>query len=206
MQFFTWGVNKPNIKEKRAAITEDHWKFWDNYDDCMIARGPVLDFVDSSIALGSIHIVELDSLHDAQPIMNDEPYGKAGLFEELIVTRFSSGLNRTQFDVDGSQDSLCFFIYCPALVDAREAQAKLVGEHEAYCQLHDFIFICRGDLLTKEGDWNGSVFFVELPSKEDARSFFKMNLMRKLGYIPGPISIVGDGVASLNSGNKIRCR
>jgi uncharacterized protein YciI len=182
MQFFAWGINKPNIKEKRATITETHWKFWDQYDDRLISRGPVLNPNDPSTALGSIHILELKHWDDAQPILVDEPYAKAGLFEEIILKGFSLELDRTQFEFKGTPGSHSFFIYCPAKNNALEEQVGIVKAHNEYCLSHDERFICRGSLLTKDGNWDGSVFFIDacrqvyppsrivLPQQRDASS------------------------------------
>jgi uncharacterized protein len=181
MHFFTWGINQADIKEKRALITEDHWKFWDAYDDRMIARGPVLDPEDPSTVLGSIHIVELDSWEDTRPILTDEPYSKAGLFKEFILTRFSLGLDRTQFATDRKSDCLEFFIHCPAKEGMGVTQAELKDEHEAYCRSRDDIFVCRGELLTKAGDWDGNVFLVQFPTEADATQFLKEEPYFKAG-------------------------
>ena len=43
MQYFAWGINKPGVKEKRTALIRAHWDFIAQYDDDLIARGPVLD-------------------------------------------------------------------------------------------------------------------------------------------------------------------
>lgn len=173
MQFMTWGINRPGIKEKRAALNETHWAFWDAYEGRLIARGPVLD-ADGTSPLGSIHIAELGGFDEAKVMAYDEPYAAADLFQDLILTRFQSDLDRTQFDTPPRPGKLGFFLYCKSSPDAAGQRDKLADEHEAYCRaLDDDMVVCRGSLLTDDGTWTGSAFFIEVDDPALAETFLE---------------------------------
>lgn len=171
MQFLTWGINKPDILEKRARINETHWAFWDDYESRLIARGPVLDPADGKTPLGSIHIAELDDFDDAKVMAYDEPYAAAGLFKKLILTRFQSALDKTQFEIEPRPDKTGFCVYCTAAPGAAEKQAALQQAHEDYCDANADLFACRGALLTDGGEWNGAAFFIEVDDRAAAEKF-----------------------------------
>lgn len=171
MQFLTWGINKPDILEERAKINEPHWAFWDNYEGRLIARGPVLDPSDGKTPLGSIHIAELDSFDDAKVMAYDEPYAAAGLFRKLILTRFQSALDKTQFEIEQRPDKMGFCVYCTAATGAADKMPDLQQAHEQYCADHADLFACRGALLTDDGTWNGAAFFIEVDDQAAAEKF-----------------------------------
>ena len=171
MYFMTWGINKPGIKEQRAAINETHWAFWDGYEGRLIARGPTLDPADEKSATGSIHIAKLESWQEAQVMAYQEPYAAAGLFKQLVLTRFDLELGRTQFDFEAQPGRIGFFIYCQSTPSVAEDRNGMREAHEAYCQAHDDIFVCRGSLLTDEGAWTGSAFFIEVADQTVAEAF-----------------------------------
>ena len=171
MQFFAWGINRPGVKEARAAIIHDHWDFIDRYADRLIARGPVLDPADLSVVTGSIHIVDLEDEDAFRHFVDDEPFAAAGLFSEIRRRRFRLDLNRTQFQFESTPDCPRYFIHCPARTGTRDRRAALAEEHEAYCESLDRHFVCRGSLLTDGGDWDGSLFFVEFPSEDEVAGF-----------------------------------
>ena len=43
MQYFTWGINKPETTEQRTSLIRTNWDFIATFDKNLIARGPVLD-------------------------------------------------------------------------------------------------------------------------------------------------------------------
>jgi len=171
MQFFAWGINRPGVKEARAAIIHDHWDFIDRYADRLIARGPVLDSADLSVVTGSIHIVDLEDEEAFRRFVDDEPFAAAGLFSQIHRRRFRLELGRTQFQFASAPGCPRFFIHCPARDGARDRQAALEDAHESYCLSFDRHMVCRGSLLDRDDQWDGSLFFVEFPSKDEAATF-----------------------------------
>jgi len=171
MQFFAWGINRPGVKDARAAIIHDHWDFIDRYADRLIVRGPVLDPADLSVVIGSIHIVDLEDEEAFRRFVDDEPFAAAGLFSRIVRRRFRLELDRTQFQFESTPDSPRFFIHCPAREGARDRQAALEDAHESYCRAFDRHMVCHGSLLDGDGAWDGSLFFLELPSADEAAGF-----------------------------------
>lgn len=171
MQFFAWGINRPGVKEARAAIIHDHWDFIDRYAERLIARGPVLDPADLSVVTGSIHIVDLEDEDAFRRFVDDEPFAAAGLFAQIHRRHFRLELGRTQFQFESTPGWPRFFIHCPARGGVRDRQAALRDAHEAWCRSFDRHMICRGSLLDRDGGWDGSLFLVEFPSQEEAAAF-----------------------------------
>jgi len=172
MQYFAWGINKPNVKDQRTALLKSHWKFIATYEEYLIARGPVIDSNDLSVVVGSIHIIDLPGFAEAKEFVNNEPFAKAGIFETIILCRFVLELGRAQFEFVSKPDSQRFFIYCPASQIDGNKTPELKKAHEDYCNIFDTAFICRGSLVSRKGEWKGQVYFVEFPDKSDVDTFF----------------------------------
>ena len=173
MQYFAWGINKPGVKEKRTALIRAHWDFIAQYNDDLIARGPVMDANNHSEVIGSIHIVDLPDAGAVETFVHDEPFADAGLFREIIVKRFRLELNRTQFSFQSTGDYPRFFIYCTASIDKIAPDDALTRAHQAYMLEFDQHVICHGALLGRRGDWQGKVFFVEFSDERKAREFLE---------------------------------
>ncbi|MBL6958938.1 MAG: hypothetical protein ISR52_08155 [Rhodospirillales bacterium] len=173
MQFFAWGINKPGVKDRRTAIIKTHWDFIAQYDDQLIARGPVMLPDDLSVVTGSIHIADLEDWDAARRFVYEEPFARAELFADIMLTRFELDLGRTQFEFESNPDHPRYFIYCPAAEGSAAERDALRDTHEAYCRGFDQHFVCRGSLLTFEGDWNGSLFFLEMPDRNVVDAFLE---------------------------------
>jgi uncharacterized protein len=186
MQFFAWGITKPNVQDERSAIIEEHWSFMDQFDGQLIARGPTLSLDGSGAITGSIHIAELANIDEAKRLAFDDPFAKASLFKEIILSKFTAGIKRTQFEFDSQPDTHSFFIHCPANDGAIEARKGHQKDHQEYCLSFDNQMICRGALRNDDDTWNGSLFFVEFPTKEDADNFLKNEPYNKIGLFKNP--------------------
>ena len=187
MKYFTWGMNKPKVSEQRAALQQDHWRFWDDYDSRLVARGPVLDADDRTTAIGSIHIAELNTWAEARHMVYEEPYAKAGLFQEIVLTPFSLELGRTQFQTESPPGSSGFFIHCRAVDGGAMAQGDHSAGHEAYCREYDSIFACRGSLLTESGSWDGSIYLIEVANGDAAAEFIDQEPYKEAGLYDSPL-------------------
>ncbi|MBT5373710.1 MAG: hypothetical protein HN884_17050 [Rhodospirillaceae bacterium] len=186
MQFLAWGTHKQDIMEKRAALQKDHWAFWDDYEDRLIARGPLLNSDGSGPPTGNIHIITLNDWDEAKIIVTEEPYTKAGLFQDMVLTQFFLELDRTQFDSTGLPDRQGYFIYCPAADRVLEQQVKLASAHQDYCQSKDDIFACRGSILSDAGDWNGTAFLVEVSDEDAVTAFLEEEPYNAAGLFEEP--------------------
>lgn len=171
MQYFVWGTDEPDSMAQRIAIMERHWEFIARYDDCLIARGPVLDSADVKKVKGSIHIVELDNADAAKAFAYDEPFAVEGVFAEIAMMPFRLELGRTQFDFESTPDHPRFFVHCPAATEVDVVPDNVASDHEVYCREFDPHFVCRGSLLTAAGAWAGRVFFIEMPDRAAVEGF-----------------------------------
>ena len=171
LQFFAWGINKHGVIDQRAAVVKTHWAFIAQYDSQLIERGPVMQLDDTSIVTGSTHIVELDSMEEAEKFVNEEPFAQAGLFESIIFHRFQLELGRTQFDFGSIPDYPRYFIYCLANEGQADKRQKLAEAHESYCHKFDANFVCRGSIFSEAYSWMGSVFFMEVSGQDTIAAF-----------------------------------
>ncbi|HVD56380.1 MAG TPA: YciI family protein [Thermoleophilaceae bacterium] len=103
MDFLIYSRAAPNAAdiEDEDALNEAHWSYMDRFADGMVARGPTLG-PDRETWTGSIHIVNLPSADAAHEFVEQEPYNRAGLFEEHFIRRFRNLLGRTMWGVPGS--------------------------------------------------------------------------------------------------------
>ena len=173
MQFFVWGINKPETTDQRTSLIKTHWDFIAKYEKNLIARGPVMDEKDLSVVIGSIHILNLENLTKARDFAYSEPFAKAGLFKTIIISPFKLGHGRTQFDFISNPDFLRFFLYCPATTDSKRIDPELNEAHKLYCQKFDKNFICHGSLVTEDNTWQGNVYFLEFANRIDINQFLE---------------------------------
>ena len=152
-------------------MVKTHWAFIAQYDSQLIERGPVMQLDDTSIVTGSTHIVELDSMEEAEKFVNEEPFAQAGLFESIIFHRFQLELGRTQFDFESISDYPRYFIYCLANEGQEDKRQKLAEAHESYCHKFDANFVCRGSIFSEAYSWMGSVFFMEVSGQDKIAAF-----------------------------------
>ena len=171
MKYLTWGINKPGTTEQRTSLIRNHWDFIEKYNKNLIARGPVMDEQDLSGVIGSIHIVELKNLTEAEDFTYNEPFAKAGLFKSILISPFKLELERTQFDFSTNPDFSRFFLYCPATINAEKLNPELIEAHKIYCEKFDENFICHGALLNKDSSWQGHLYFLEFATKHDVDKF-----------------------------------
>lgn len=76
--------DKPNSSETRQQTRETHLEHLRNHAGAIVSAGPLLGN-DGSTPVGSLLIVEADSLEAARAMMEADPYAKAGLFERIDV-------------------------------------------------------------------------------------------------------------------------
>jgi uncharacterized protein YciI len=123
------GVDQPSVDEQLDRLAESHWAYLDAYADRLVARGPTLS-ADGEVHTGSIHVVEADSIEDAQRFAFDEPYWLAGLYASVTVTRLQPALDGTMWDrprpAPGATSSLVLVDWPEGPADAQVAR-RLAG-------------------------------------------------------------------------------
>ncbi|NBC88207.1 MAG: hypothetical protein GVX90_01695 [Alphaproteobacteria bacterium] len=76
--------DKPNASELRQQTRETHLEHLRVNAGAIVSAGPLLGD-DGSTPVGSLLIVEAESLDAARAMMEADPYAKAGLFEWINV-------------------------------------------------------------------------------------------------------------------------
>jgi uncharacterized protein YciI len=99
MNFLVYSRAAPGAPEADddPSLDERHWSYMDRFADSMIARGPTLA-TDRETFTGSMHVVGLPDAAMARRFVAEEPYARAGLYEEHSVWIFDDLLGRTMWE------------------------------------------------------------------------------------------------------------
>jgi uncharacterized protein YciI len=125
-------------------------------------------------ATGSMHIVDLPDADAARAFAFDEPNYKAGVYDEVLVRRWSNLLGRTMWDFTGSVAGYRRFL----IVGHGKAAIAAAGNdlHAEYRRhllagvYHDR-FIASGPLLSDDSsEWLGTATMAELPDRASAEA------------------------------------
>ena len=106
----------------------------------------------------------------------DEPYAKAGVFEDIIVRRWRNALGRTMWDFEGdAANNQRFLVIGHGRPGTTEERDSLLEAHRDYFIDGGYLpgFIERGPLYNEdETEWVGSAMLIELPDRAAAESFW----------------------------------
>lgn len=97
MLFFVYGRDVPDFAGDSDDLNEAHWSYMDRWATELIARGPTLSS-EASMHTGSVHIVDLPDVAAAWRFAFEEPYYRAGLYEEVMVWPFAALVDGTMWD------------------------------------------------------------------------------------------------------------
>ena len=75
--------DKPESLELRMATRPDHLAYIESFGSKARLGGAILD--DAEKPAGSVIVLEMDSLAEAQQFAADDPYNKAGLFSSVEI-------------------------------------------------------------------------------------------------------------------------
>ncbi len=95
MLFVLICTDKPGSLDVRLATRSSHLAYLETYESRLVMAGPLLDLDDRPC--GSLLIVDVADRAEAAGFAEADPYGKAGLFESVIIRPFR------QVYRDGSQ-------------------------------------------------------------------------------------------------------
>jgi len=168
MEYFFYCRDRQGAGELRWTVTEEHWAFMDRYAEGMIARGPTLT-PDGTEVTGSVHIVDLPDAGAAQEFAFDEPYYKAGVFEDVLVRRWTNTLGGPRCARTGGEAGHGRFLAIAHAKPGRTAaREELAGEHHRYlAHDHRAHVIVAGPLLSEDGaTWAGTAMLMELPDRD----------------------------------------
>jgi uncharacterized protein YciI len=167
MEYFFYCRDKPDIGDVRWKLAEAHWSFMDHYADSMIARGPTLATDNDEEVTGSVHLVDLPNFAAADVFAFEEPYFKAGIFDKVLVRRWSNILERTMWDFAGGGGRR-FLVIGHGAVGATARRSELREQQIDYLVAGGFDkgLIACGPLLSHDGaEWLGTAMLVELANR-----------------------------------------
>jgi uncharacterized protein YciI len=90
MLYIIYKVDKPNSDAIRAAQRAAHFEYLEDHKDILVLGGAMLA-EDGTTRLGSVLIINVPSLAEAERFSANEPFRQAGLFERVEITRMRRG-------------------------------------------------------------------------------------------------------------------
>lgn len=164
MEFFVYCRDQADTAQLRDTLVEAHWSFMDQYADRMIARGPTLT-EDGSAATGSLHIVDLPDRAAADKFAFDEPNFRAGVYQDVLIRRWRSELDRAVADFGGDPLRNRRFLIIGQGGADRPAH-QVAGERSAIGADRADRLIVSGSLWSDDGaSWLGAASIVEVPDR-----------------------------------------
>jgi uncharacterized protein len=164
VEFFVYCRDRADTAQLRSTLLEAHWSFMDRYADGMIARGPTLT-EDGSAATGSLHIVDLPDRAAAHEFAFDEPNFLAGVYQEVLIRRWRSELDRGVADFDGDPRRNRRYLILghggpePAANHAADERSAIGANRPDQ-------LIVSGSLWSDDGTaWLGTASIVEVPDR-----------------------------------------
>tara|TARA_X000000950_G_C13664790_1_gene557447 strand:- start:424 stop:696 length:273 start_codon:yes stop_codon:yes gene_type:complete len=79
-------LDKKNSLKIRLSTREKHLKYLKLIDDLLILAGPILDKKNDPI--GTILVVNFETIDEVELFLKNDPYNKVGLFEEVDIIKF----------------------------------------------------------------------------------------------------------------------
>ena len=166
MDFFFYCRDKAASGALREQLREQHWSFMDGFEAAMVARGPACD--ENGRHIGSMHIVDVPDRPTAEHFAFDEPYAKAGVFDDIFFHRWNNALGGTMWDFQSHREEPMFLMFATGKPGMTEMRHGLLEDHRAYFRDNGYLerFIFRGPLQSDDGmEWLGSAMAIQLPER-----------------------------------------
>jgi uncharacterized protein YciI len=116
-----------------------------------------------------MHIVDLPDGDAAREFAFQEPYYRAGVYEEVITRRYRNELGRTMWDFRSSTpDDPRFLVIGLGRPGADTSAGAVLEDHRRHlAERYEDRIIQRGPLLSDDGTgWVGTATIVELPDRD----------------------------------------
>jgi len=94
MQFALVAHDCPNSVARRLEIRPSHLKYLEELGDALVLAGPFLN--DKSEGVGSIVVIEAESLEAARALFGRDPYFTSGLFDSVTIKPWKLNINKTK--------------------------------------------------------------------------------------------------------------
>ena len=168
VEYFFYCRGRPGTQALAEELAEAHWSFMDRYAQAMIARGPTLT-PDRTTWTGSMHMVDLPDAQAAQVFAFQEPYYRAGVYDQVLVRRWRNVLGRTMWQFPtASGDERRFLVIGhgkPGVQATRQALEAAQRRWLGGPGHRDGVILC-GPLLAGDGiGWLGSALLVQLADR-----------------------------------------
>lgn len=168
MHYFVFCRDNPGVGALRKQTEQAHWAFMDGYAAGFVARGPTLTD-DGSAQTGSMHIVDLPDAAAVQRFAYEEPRHRAGLYSEVIISRWRNESGRTMWEyttpLDGEQR---FLVIAQGASGIAGEAGSLLEARRAHFARHraEARVIVTGSLLGDDGStWAGTVLMIQMPDR-----------------------------------------
>jgi len=90
MLYIIYQEDRPDGAAIRAAARDDHFAYLDSHEDILVLGGALMA-EDGATRTGSVLIVNVASMAEAEAFSENEPFRKAGLFSSVKVSRMRRG-------------------------------------------------------------------------------------------------------------------
>ncbi len=165
MDYFFYCHDQPGAGALRKQTLEAHWSFMDKYAPAFTARGPTLTD-DGAAQTGSMHIVDLPDAEAVRIFAYEEPRYKAGVFDDVFISRWRNDLGRTMWEFKGDAGhNERFLIIGHGKPGTNDASARLREARQDYFSAKGYAqcLIVSGPFLSDDGrQWTGNTLMVEL--------------------------------------------
>jgi uncharacterized protein YciI len=91
MPYMVTASDKPNTEQLRAETRPAHVAYLEANLDKLIGAGAKLAD-DGVTALGSLYLIDTDSRAEAEAFVAADPFTKAGLFTDIVATRWRKAI------------------------------------------------------------------------------------------------------------------
>ena len=172
MQFHVRLTDDPGAADKRAAFRADHWVYFDDHRDHFIARGATTTD-DLSRTLSSVIFVAFDSWDDVRGFLAAEPLNSNGVYREVVVRRWQSGLERRQRDFPREDGQVFWYVRGHGKPGAHSRREEIVDAQRAHLAPFDeTVIVARGPILDDVGrDWQGSANLIAMAGRAELEAF-----------------------------------
>lgn len=94
MLFALVAHDRPNSVARRMEVRPDHLKYLDSLGDALVLAGPFL--ADNGDMVGSIVVIEAETLDAAREIFARDPFMIGNLFDSITIKPWRLGVNKTK--------------------------------------------------------------------------------------------------------------
>jgi uncharacterized protein len=146
------------------ALDDRHWSYMDRFADSMIARGPTLAS-DRQTFTGSMHVLGLPDADTARRFVADEPYNRAGLYEQHSVWLFDNLLRRTMWEFRHEASEPRFLVIAVAGDQGAAGSLVPVPVADLSATLRDRLVLYGALRAVERGSAVGMALAVQAPTR-----------------------------------------